>query len=88
MICRDGSVGAAGQTAPTKSYEPPLKIDSIVVLVDILSAHACYHAPAPTWAARVPTSSSATLVRYGMAVGSGGARAHEAEEGHWRVRRQ
>ena len=32
MICRDGSVGAAGQTAPTKSYEPPLKIDSIVVI--------------------------------------------------------
>ena len=33
MICRDGSVGAAGQTAPTNGYEPPLKIDSVVVSV-------------------------------------------------------
>ena len=31
MICRDGSVGAAGQTASTKGYELPLKIDSVVV---------------------------------------------------------
>ena len=30
MIYRDGSVGAAGQTVHTKSYEPPLKIDSVV----------------------------------------------------------
>ena len=33
MICRDGSVGAAGRTAPTKGYEPPLKIDFVVVAV-------------------------------------------------------
>ena len=32
MICRDGSVGAADQTAPTNGYEPPLKIDSVVVI--------------------------------------------------------
>ena len=32
MICRDGSVGAAGQTSPINSYEPPLKIDSVVVV--------------------------------------------------------
>jgi len=25
MICRDDLVGAVGQTAPTKDYEPPLK---------------------------------------------------------------
>ena len=31
MICRDDSVGAAGQTAPTKGYEPPLKIDFVAV---------------------------------------------------------
>ena len=31
MICRDSSVGAAGQTAPTNGYEPPLNIDSAVV---------------------------------------------------------
>ena len=31
MICRDGSVGAAVQTAPTNGYEPSLKIDSVVV---------------------------------------------------------
>ena len=32
IICRDGSVGAAGQIAPTKGYEPSLKIDSVVVI--------------------------------------------------------
>jgi len=31
MICRDGSVGAAGQTAPTKGYQPPLKMLFVVV---------------------------------------------------------
>ena len=31
MICRDGSVGAAGQTAPTKGYQPPLKMRFVVV---------------------------------------------------------
>ena len=31
MICRNGSVGATGQNAPTNGYEPPLKIDSVVV---------------------------------------------------------
>ena len=31
MICRDGWVGAASQTAPTKGYEPPLKSVSAVV---------------------------------------------------------
>ena len=31
MICRDPCVGAAGQTAPTNGYEPPLKIDSVAV---------------------------------------------------------
>ena len=31
MICRDSWVGAAGQTAPTNGYEPPLKIYSVVV---------------------------------------------------------
>ena len=31
MICKDGLVGAAGQTAPTKGYEPPLKIVCAVV---------------------------------------------------------
>ena len=36
MICRDGSVGAAGQTAPTKGYESPLKIVSVVVLFAML----------------------------------------------------
>ena len=32
LICRDGVVGAAGQTASTKGYEPPLKIDFVVVV--------------------------------------------------------
>ena len=32
MICRDGSVGAAGQTAPTKGYQPPLKMLFVVVV--------------------------------------------------------
>ena len=32
MICRDGLVGAAGQTAPTKGYEPPIKNVSVVVM--------------------------------------------------------
>ena len=31
MICRDGSVGAAGQIAPTKGYESLLKMVSVVV---------------------------------------------------------
>ena len=31
MICRDGSVGAAGQTAPTKGYQPPLKMLFVVM---------------------------------------------------------
>ena len=31
LICRDSSVGAVGQTAPINDYEPPLKIDSVVV---------------------------------------------------------
>ena len=33
MICRDGLVGAAGQTAPTKGYELLLKNVSVVVNV-------------------------------------------------------
>ena len=33
MICRDGLVGAAGQTAPTKDYDPPLKNVSVVVVM-------------------------------------------------------
>ena len=32
MICRDGSVGAADQTAPINGYEPPVKIDYVVVI--------------------------------------------------------
>jgi len=31
MICRDGSIGTAGKTAPTNGYEPLLKIDFVVV---------------------------------------------------------
>ena len=31
MIFKDGSVGAADQTAPTKGYEPPLKMIFVVV---------------------------------------------------------
>ena len=34
MIYRDGLVGAAGQTAPTKGYEPTLKNVSVVVIID------------------------------------------------------
>ena len=36
MICRDGSIGAAGQTAPTKGYEPSLKSVSVVVSVSVI----------------------------------------------------
>jgi len=36
MICRDGSVGAAGQTAPTKGLGPPLKIDYVVVVASLM----------------------------------------------------
>ena len=32
MICRDGSIGAADQIVPINNYEPPLKIDSVVVV--------------------------------------------------------
>ena len=31
VICSHPFVGAAGKTAPTKGYKPPLKNDSIVV---------------------------------------------------------
>ena len=31
MICRDGLVGATGQTTPTKGYKLPLKNISVVV---------------------------------------------------------
>ena len=33
MICRDGSVVAASQTAPTKAYQPPLQMLFVVVIV-------------------------------------------------------
>ena len=41
MICRDGSVRAAGETAPTKGYEPPLKIDSVVVRAVLFERPLC-----------------------------------------------
>ena len=43
MICRDDSVGAAGQTAPTNGYEPPLKIDYVVVLLFLLETERAPH---------------------------------------------
>ena len=43
MICRDGSVGAAGQTTPTKSYEPPLKMVSVVVSHPFLADLKTWH---------------------------------------------
>ena len=45
MICRDGSVGVADQTAPTKAYKPHLEMLFVVVCVKKLDEGAtvkCY----------------------------------------------
>ena len=43
MICRDPCVGAAGQTAPTKSYQPSLEMLLVVVVCGSIDADPLRH---------------------------------------------